>query len=345
MAPVSDMAPTSDRAPEIDHVAVLGAGGWGTAFALLLADAGRSVTLWARDARLADAINAEHRNERRLPGVDIPAQVRATSDRAEAVADADAVVVALPAQTVRDNMRDWDLPHDVPVVSLAKGLEEGTGLRMSRVLAECGVAPGRIVVLSGPNLADEIGRREPASAVVAAAEHDLAVAVQHACHGPNFRAYTSTDVVGVEVGGVTKNSIAIAVGMAIGLGLGANSVAALTTRGLAESTRLGEAMGADPLTFQGMAGMGDLVATCFSSLSRNRSFGVELGRGVAVEAALAHGRGVVEGSRSTPVVAHVADELGVDMPVVSTVCDVLAGRLTPAEALDRAMTREPKPER
>lgn len=331
--------------PAIDHVAVLGAGGWGTAFALLLADAGRSVSLWARDPRVADAINIERRNERRLPGIELPVQVRATADRSAAVADADAVVVALPSQTVRANMTGWALPRGVPVVSLAKGLEEGTGLRMSRVLAECGVAPDQIAVLSGPNLADEIGRREPASAVVAAAEHDLAVDIQRACHGPNFRAYTSTDVTGVEVGGVTKNSIAIAVGMAIGLGLGANAVAALTTRGLAESTRLGEAMGADPLTFQGMAGMGDLVATCFSPLSRNRSFGVELGRGVAVEAALAHGRGVVEGARSTPVVAQVAGGVGVDMPVVSTVCDVLAGLLTPAEALERAMARELKPER
>lgn len=328
----------------IAHVAVLGAGGWGTAVALLLADAGRRVTLWARDPRMAAAMRRTRVNERRLPDVVLPDAVRVTADLSAALRGADCVMIALPAQALRENVTTWTLPP-VPVVSLAKGLEEHSGLRMSQVLAECGVDAARIAVLSGPNLADEIGRREPASAVIAACDHDLAVALQRAIHGPRFRPYTTTDVVGVEVGGVTKNSIAIAVGMAIGLGLGANSVAALTTRGLAEATRLGEALGADPLTFQGMAGMGDLVATCFSPLSRNRALGVALGRGVALADALGRGRGVVEGARSTPVVAQVARGLGVEMPVVETVCEVLAGTLGPRAALDRAMGRDAKPER
>lgn len=327
----------------VREVAVLGAGGWGTAVALLLADAGCSVTLWARDAARAEEINRCRVNERRLPGVRLPDRVHVTADR-DPIQRADAVFVAFPAQTIRSNLATWALPP-VPVVSLAKGLEESSGLRMTQVMAECGVDPSRSAVLSGPNLADEIGRREPASAVIAAHDPEVARFVQGLIHGPAFRPYTSDDVIGVEVGGVTKNSIAIAVGMAIGLGLGANSVAALTTRGLAEATRLGEAMGADPLTFQGMAGVGDLVATCFSPLSRNRSFGVELGSGTSAPDAAAADRGVVEGARSTPVLARVAEELGVDMPIVATVCDVLAGELSCDEALDWAMSREAKPER
>lgn len=324
--------------------AVLGAGGWGTAFALLLADAGREVTLWSRRPEQVAEINHQHTNRTRLAGVELPRTITAAGDAGTAVAAADAVVVALPAQTVRGNLTGLDLPP-VPVLSLAKGLEVGTGLRMSEVLVDCGVDPARIAALSGPNLADEIGRREPASAVIAASDHDLAVALQQGCHGPNFRPYSSVDLVGVEVGGATKNAIAVAVGMAIGLGVGANSIAALITRGLAETTRLGEALGADPLTFSGMAGMGDLVATCFSPLSRNRTFGEQLGRGLPAAEAQARGRGVVEAVRSTPAIADLAARHRVDMPIVAAVCEVLRGDLTPEDGMRRTMERAAKPER
>lgn len=324
-------------------IAVLGAGGWGTAFAVLLADAGCTVRLLARRDEVVDEINTTRMNTARLPGVRLPAAITATTDRDAALDGVEGVVVAVPAQTVQANVAPG-LP-EVPVLSLAKGLEESTGRRMSEVLIAAGARPERIGVLSGPNLADEIGARLPASAVIATPDHETAVAWQRACHGPNFRPYTSTDVVGVEVGGVTKNAIAVAVGMAVGLELGANAIAALLTRGLAESTRLGEALGADPLTFSGMAGVGDLVATCYSPLSRNRSFGVELGRGVPPAEAAGHGRGVVESVRSTPVIARLAREKGVEMPIVDTVCDVLSGRLTPEQAVARAMGRSAKPER
>lgn len=249
------------------RVAVFGTGSWGTAFAMILADAGCEVTLWARRPEVADAVNNTRTNPEYLPGLELPSSVRATTDPAEAARDAEFTVLTVPSQTLRANLAEWAslLPSDTVLVSLMKGVELGTAKRMSEVIAEVAKAPAdRVAVLTGPNLAGEIAARQPAAAVVACADEAVANRLQAACHTPYFRPYTNTDVVGCELGGAVKNVIGLAVGIADGMGLGDNTKASLMTRGLAETTRLGLAMGADPHTFSGLAGMGDLIATCSS---------------------------------------------------------------------------------
>jgi glycerol-3-phosphate dehydrogenase (NAD(P)+) len=232
------------------------------------------------------------------------------------------------------------------VVSLAKGIELGTGLRMSQVIAEAAaVAPERIAVVTGPNLAREIAERQPSASVVASVSPATAEALQQTCHTARFRAYTNPDVVGCELGGATKNVIALAVGIAVGLGLGANATASVITRGLAEISRLGVALGADPYTFSGLAGLGDLVATCSSPLSRNRTFGEELGRGRTVAEITASTRQVAEGVKSCASIQALAAAHGVEMPIVEQVAAVIAGRLTPTEMITALMSRSAKPER
>lgn len=248
------------------RVAVFGAGSWGTAFALILADAGCEVSLWARRPELVDAINTTSRNPDYLPDVTLPHGITATADASEAAKGAAVAVLTVTAQTLRDNLIQW-APHldDTVLVSLMKGVELGTAKPMSEVIADVtGAGPDRIAVVSGPNLAGEIVRRQPAASVVACKDAAVAERLQAACHTPYFRPYTSTDVIGCELGGAVKNVIALAVGIADGHGLGNNTKAALITRGLAETTRLAQAMGADPQTLAGLAGMGDLVATCAS---------------------------------------------------------------------------------
>jgi glycerol-3-phosphate dehydrogenase (NAD(P)+) len=262
------------------------------------------------------------------------------------MAGAEFVVLAVPAQSLRDNLAGWSLPADAVVVSLAKGIELGTGLRMSQVIAEAAaVDPERIAVVTGPNLAREIAERQPSASVVASVSRSTAEALQQTCHTARFRAYTNTDVVGCELGGATKNVIALAVGIAIGLGLGANATASVITRGLAEISRLGSALGADPYTFSGLAGLGDLVATCSSPLSRNRTFGEELGKGRTVAAITASTRQVAEGVKSCASIQALAAAHGVEMPIVEHVAGVIAGRLTPAEMITALMSRSAKPER
>jgi glycerol-3-phosphate dehydrogenase (NAD(P)+) len=328
------------------RVAVMGSGSWGTAFALVLADAHNDVTLWARRPELAAAINAEHRNADYFPTIELPPSVRAVSDPAAAMTGAEFVVLAVPSQSLRANLEGWSLPEAAVVVSLAKGIELGTGLRMSQVIAEAGaVTPERIAVVTGPNLAREIAERQPSASVVASVSSATAEALQQTCHTPRFRAYTNTDVVGCELGGATKNVIALAVGIAVGLGLGANATASVITRGLAEIGRLGAALGADPHTFSGLAGLGDLVATCSSPLSRNRTFGEELGRGRTVAEISASTRQVAEGVKSCASIQALAAAHGVEMPIVEQVAGVIAGRLTPAEMITALMSRSAKPER
>lgn len=327
-------------------VAVMGSGSWGTAFSVVLSDAGCRPMLWSRRAELADAINAEHRNPEYLPEVSLPPAVRAVSDPAEAMANADFVVLAVPAQSLRENLTGWQVPPSAVVVSLAKGIELGTGLRMSEVVADVAAVPAeRIAVVSGPNLAREVAERQPSASVVASVAEDTAVRLQSACHTARFRAYTNPDVIGCELGGATKNVIALAVGMAIGIGLGANSTASVITRGLAEITRLGVALGASPYTFSGLAGLGDLVATCSSPLSRNRRFGEELGRGRSVADITASTRQVAEGVKSCASVGDLGRRNGVEMPIVEAVAAVIAGDLSPADMLDALMSRSAKPER
>jgi len=331
----------------IRRVAVLGAGSWGTTFAKVLADAGRQVVLWARRPEIAAAITDERCNPEYLPGITLP-RLDATTNAAAALEGADAVVLAVPSQTLRANLTAWRplLPQGVTLVSLAKGVELGTLERMSEVVAEVAEVPtDQVAVLSGPNLSREIALGEPTATVIACRDHDRAVALQHACMTGYFRAYTNTDVVGCELGGAGKNVIALAVGMAAGMGLGDNSRASLITRGLAEISRLGVALGADPLTFAGLAGLGDLVATCSSPLSRNRTFGERLGRGdtVAEAEAANHGQ-VAEGVKSCVSICQLGGRHGVELPISDAVRRVCHEGLSPTELGKELISRAPRAE-
>lgn len=329
------------------RVAVLGSGNWGTAFAMILADAGCDVTMWARRAEVADAIN-KGRNEAYLPELDLPATVRATVDPAEALDAAEVVVLAVPSQTLRDNLVQWGdaIPAGAPVVSLMKGVELGTTMRMSEVITEAArVEQDRVVVVSGPNLAPEIARRQPAGGVVACRDMATAERVAAACATPWFRPYTDTDVTGAEVCGATKNVVALASGMAEGMGFGDNTKATIITRGLAETTRLGLALGAHPQTFMGLAGVGDLIATCMSPLSRNHSFGVRLGRGMSVAEATAELRTTTEGVKSCESILTLAQQHDVDMPICEQVVAVIRDGHPASEVGPRLMSRDLKAEK
>ena len=328
-------------------VAVFSAGSWGTAFSIVLADAGNDVTLWARREQVAASINERRENPEYLPGVELPPSVSATHDVEKALHGADMVVLATPSQSLRANLTEW-APHIEPeatMVSLMKGVELGTLDRMSQVIAEVtGAGPERIAVISGPNLAKEIARREPAASVVACEDEDVARMLQARIHSPAFRPYTSVDVLGCELGGAYKNVVALSVGMAIGLGFGDNTTASVITRGLAETARLATALGANPLTLMGLAGLGDLVATCSSPLSRNRTFGEKLGRGMTTEEILATTRQVAEGAKSCASLLALAERTGVDAPVAYHVDAVVGGRMTPREMVDAFIARDPKAE-
>ncbi|MGW7573258.1 NAD(P)H-dependent glycerol-3-phosphate dehydrogenase [Streptomyces sp. NPDC054765] len=328
--------------------AVYGTGSWGTAFAMVLADAGCEVTLWGRRTALVDAINNGRTNPDYLPGVELPASVRATTDPAEAARGAEFAVLAVPAQTLRGNLAEWAplLPDGTVLVSLMKGVELGTAKRMSEVIEEVAKVPAeRVAVLTGPNLAKEIAARQPAAAVVACADEAVAQRFQAACHTAYFRPYTNTDVVGCELGGAVKNVIALAVGIVTGMGLGDNAKASLITRGLAETTRLGLAMGADAHTFAGLAGMGDLVATCSSPLSRNNTFGTNLGRGMTLQETIAVTKQTAEGVKSCESVRDLARRHGVDMPLTETVVEIVHEGKPPLVALKELMSRSAKSER
>ena len=341
--------PAADAVRPGSHgkVAVLGAGSWGTAFSIVLADAGNEVVLWCRRAEQAEAVQRERQNADYLPGIELPGSVRATADVTDALAGAEVVVLATPSQTLRENLTGWapHLPADAVLLSLMKGVELGSLRRMSEVVAEVtGAGPERIGVLTGPNLAKEIARREPAASVVACADEEVARRLQSRCHTPAFRPYTSTDVVGCEIGGAYKNVVAMCVGMAVGLGFGDNTTASLITRGLAETARLATRMGANPLTLMGLAGLGDLVATCSSPLSRNRTFGEKLGGGLSAAEVVASTRQVAEGAKSCSSLRALAAGWGVDAPIADQVDDVVAGRTTPYDMMGAFINRDPKAE-
>ena len=296
---------------------MMGGGSWGTAFAVVLAEAGSLVTLWTRGEEMATGINQFHRNSRYHPDVDIPETIIATTDPQEALQSAEIVVLAVPAQS----------------------------LRMSEVIAEVtGADPQRIAVVSGPNLAKEIIARQPTATTVAASTQASAVAIQQACTTDYFRPYWTTDVIGTEIGGAVKNVIAVANGIAVGMGLGENSQSSLITRGLAEIGRLGVALGADPLTFLGLAGVGDLVATCQSPLSRNRTFGENLGRGLSVEETIAVTNQTCEAFKSCQPILELAQKLGVEMPITAEVVEVLHFDKPPRDLLSSFMARDTKSE-
>jgi glycerol-3-phosphate dehydrogenase (NAD(P)+) len=331
----------------VTRAAVFGTGSWGTAFAMVLADAGCEVMLWGRRASLAETINTTRTNVDYLPGLQLPPGVRATADPGEAARHAEFTVLAVPSQTLRGNLAQWVplLPGDTVLVSLMKGIELGTAKRMSEVIEEVAKAePERVAVLSGPNLAKEIAARQPAASVVACRDESVARRLQSACHTPYFRPYTNTDVVGCELGGAVKNVIGLAVGIAEGMGLGDNAKASLITRGLAETARFGLALGADPATFAGLAGMGDLVATCSSPLSRNHTFGTNLGKGMTLEETIAVTKQTAEGVKSCESVLDLARRYGVEMPITETVVDIVHAGKPPLVALKELMSRSAKAE-
>jgi glycerol-3-phosphate dehydrogenase (NAD(P)+) len=329
------------------RAAVLGAGSWGTTFAKVLADAGCSVTLHARRPELVSAIAATRENTDYLPGVRLPDAVRPTGDAAEALDGADIVVLAVPSQTLRTNLADWAplLPGDASLLSLMKGVELGTTKRMSEVICEVtGAGTDRVAALSGPNLAREIAEEQPAATVIACTDTDRAEALQAACHTRYFRPYTNPDLVGCELGGAVKNVIALACGVAAGLGFGDNTRASLITRGLAETARLGMALGADVTTFAGLAGLGDLVATCSSPLSRNRTFGEHLGQGMSVAEVQRITRQTAEGVKTCQSVLDLARAHDVDVPITEAVVRVCHEGESAAQMVREMMSREAKPE-
>lgn len=325
------------------RMAVVGAGSWGTTVASLAAT-NTPTTLWARRDDVAHAINSEHKNPDYLGAILSP-ELRATTSLEEAVASADIVVMAVPSHGFRQVLaeasgfiRPW-----VPIVSLSKGLEAGSMLRMSQVANE--VMPGHpVAVLTGPNLASEISVGQPAASVVAIDDAVIATALQELFSSPTFRVYTNPDVVGCEIAGVVKNVIAIASGIAMGMGFGDNTRATLITRGLAEMTRLAEALGGQPESLSGLAGMGDLIATCSSTSSRNTTVGMRLGQGEALDDIISSTKMVAEGVKSSASVLQLAQQYGVEMPITEQVVAVCHEGVPAAEALLNLMARRQRPE-
>ncbi|MFE4703080.1 NAD(P)H-dependent glycerol-3-phosphate dehydrogenase [Streptomyces sp. NPDC056738] len=329
------------------RAAVFSAGSWGTAVAKILADAGSTATVHARRSEIADSINTVHRNPGYFADIELPASLTATTDPAAALDGADYLVLSIPAQSLRTNLAAWTpyIGPDTVIVSLMKGIELGSGDRASQVITEVtGVSANRVAVLSGPNLAREIMIGQPAAATIACLDEEAACRFQQACHTPYFRPYTSTDVIGCELGGAVKNVIALAVGIATGMGLGDNAAAMLITRGLAETTRLAVAMGAHPGTLAGLAGLGDLVATCTSPLSRNRTFGTHLGKGLSIEQVTAATRQTTEGVKSAKAILALAHAHGVEMPITDVISALLHEKVTLEQAAAALMQRPPKPE-
>ncbi len=328
----------------LDKVAVIGAGSWGTTVAAIASRSAPTV-LWARRADLGDAIDRRHENPDYLPGIALPESLRATSSLEEAVVGAALIVMAVPSHGFRAVLTDL-APHaepSVPVLSLAKGLEQGTHLRMTEIVGQV-MADHPAGVLTGPNLAREVVAGQPAATVVAMADQSIAREVQELLRTDTFRVYTNPDLVGCETAGATKNVLAIAAGMIQGLGLGDSSLAALITRGLAELGRFGVALGGDPMTMAGLAGVGDLVATCTSRLSRNRMVGELLGQGRTLDDVLGDMRMVAEGVKTARPLLELAAAQGVEMPIGQQVTDVLEGLRSPAETIPALMLRSAKPE-
>jgi len=322
----------------MSKVTVLGAGAWGTTMAQVLADCGNDVLLWGRSTELVHEINSSHTNKKYLGEHVLPSQLRATEQITEAFSHSSIIVLAIPAQNLRDALTEWKslFAPNALVISTIKGIELSSELRMTEVITEV-LEQRNFAIITGPNLADELILRQPAGAVAAAPSLDIATQVQGLFTTPYYRVYTSTDVVGCELAGAIKSIIALEVGMSIGMGLGENTQAMLITRGLNEVARIGAAHGADPLSAAGLAGMGDLVASCGSALSRNRTFGEVLGRTGSMKDARSHMAKTVEGVASSSAVIEIAHRVGVEVPVIEAVADVVAGTITPKQALERLM--------
>ena len=330
-------------------IAIIGDGAMGTVCAIMLAENGHGARLWSAFPEDAEKIAADRENKRFLPGRHLPDAIVVTGDDAEAMGGVELTISAVPTQYMRGvwTRLKPHCPHDMPICSVAKGIERGTLLRPTQILSD--VLDGdsesrrRVAALSGPSIAPEVAAGLPATVTVASADADLAERVQTLLNRPYFRVYTNTDLIGVEIAGATKNVIAIAAGILDGLAAGDNAKAALLTRGLVEITRLGEALGAQASTFAGLAGVGDLVTTCISPVGRNRTFGEAIGRGKTVQEALGAVNSVVEGAATTAAVVELARKCNVEMPITEAINTVLGGR-DPAEAINELMTRPLKPE-
>ena len=327
------------------NVAVIGSGSWGTALAIILTKYDHQVKIWARSQAAVDEINSKHTNEKYLPGVTLPETLTATTDREAALEGAEIVISAVPSRAVRQTMTDF-APYFKPgtvIVNVAKGLEDGSLLRLSQVIQEC-VPRCQVCVLSGPSHAEEVAREIPTTCLIASENEEVAKMVQKEFMNPKFRIYTSTDVIGVEMGAALKNVMALAAGMNDGLGFGDNSKAALMTRGIAEMKRLGIAMGGKAETFAGLSGIGDLIVTCTSMHSRNRRAGILLGQGKSLEETLAEVKMVVEGVNTVQAACHLAEKYHVDLPITQAINDVLFHGKDTQTAVLELMTREGKSE-
>ena len=323
------------------RVAVLGAGAWGTTLAQVLIDAGQEVLIWGRNGEVVDEINSLHTNKKFLPGVDLPKQIKATTNITEAFDFGATLVLAIPAQSLRDNLANWKttMPTDRPIISTLKGIEANTQKRMTEVVREVlEIGEAKLGLITGPNLAGELSLRQPAGAVAAAPNELISKEIIELFTTPYFRVYPSDDLVGCELAGAAKSVIALAVGMAIGLDLGENTQSMIITRGLSEVARFGNAYGSNPLTFLGLAGMGDLVASCGSALSRNRTFGESLGRTGSMAQARIDVAKTVEGVASASAIEELAHRVGVEVPIIESVSDVVLGRSTPENAMNKIMT-------
>jgi len=325
----------------MSRVCVLGSGSWGTTLAQVLCDAGHEVLLWGRNSEVVAEINSHKTNEKFLPGVKLPAELKATADISMAFASNDAIVLAIPAQSLRETLRGWAeiFPRDIPIISTLKGIEATTMARMTEVIIEELAVPNRnIGLITGPNLAGELALRQPAGAVGASENPEISQLIVDLFTTKYFRIYPSSDLVGCELAGAAKSVIALAVGMTIGMDLGENTQAMVITRGLSEVARFGAGYGANPLTFLGLAGMGDIVASCGSSLSRNRTFGEAFGRTGSMQAAREEVSKTVEGVASASAILELAHRVGVEVPIIEVVAAFVSGGITPTEAMERLMT-------
>ena len=317
----------------MSKIAVIGAGSWGTTFSKVLADGGSDVMLWSRREELAAEINNSHRNGDYLPGVNLPANIVASTDVQQVLSGASQVYIAVPSQSLRSNLEQWGklIPNDAVVVSLMKGVEQKTGLRMSQVIQEHGIAADRVVVISGPNLALEIAAEQPAASVAASISTHSAMAVAKASTNSYFTTFTNSDVIGTEFGGILKNLIAVAIGIVNGVGYGQNTKASIMTRGLSEISRFASAFGAKPETMVGLAGLGDLIATSESPLSRNHKAGEMLGKGYSKREVVARLSQTAEALVSVSTVLELARAKNIAMPIVEQVELVIEGKMDPKD--------------